>query len=166
MKQILSKYFSLREFSPRILGIAVLMWVLQLGLSGCTHNNGDIGPWFGAWVLDSIEIDGQPDDTYGRNIFWSFQNEVIKISVQHPYGGVSDHFGTWAEEGKTLQLNFTHTDAASSSYPERYCLPAGLHLPSKGIIDLNIVSLSGSHIVLTYTPDDGTRVQYTLSKLF
>ena len=144
----------------------VLLLIMQLGLSGCTHNNGDIGPWFGAWSVDTIKVDGQPDNSYGHNIFWSFQNEVIKISVQHPYGVTTDHFGSWLEEGKTLQLNFTHSDAITPSYLETYSIPSGLYLPSRGIIDLNIESMNGSHIVLTYTPADGARVEYTLSKIF
>lgn len=157
---------SLKYITSHILGITLLLWILHLGMSGCTHNNGDIGPWFGAWVVDSINVDGKPDDTYTRNIFWSFQSEVIKISVQHPYGVVADHFGSWRDEGKTLQLNFTHTDATESSYTQRYTIPAELHLPSQGIIDLNIESMSGSHVVLTYTPTDGTRVEFALSKIF
>ena len=27
-------------------------------LSSCTHNNGDIGPYFGTWKLLSINVDG------------------------------------------------------------------------------------------------------------
>ncbi|MBD5193598.1 MAG: lipocalin family protein [Bacteroidales bacterium] len=147
-------------------GFALLIWMMQLGLSGCTHNNGDIGPWFGAWVIDAIEINGQPDTSYDRNVFWSFQNEVIKISVQYPHGVVSDHFGSWKEKGKILQLNYTHTDDVSQSYPERYAIPPVLHLPARGIIDLDIESMNGSHIVLTYTPDSGNSMKYTLKKLF
>ena len=29
-------------------------------MSGCTHNNGDIGPWFGTWQVTGIDADGAP----------------------------------------------------------------------------------------------------------
>lgn len=41
----------IRHISPLAL-VAIMMAVV----SGCTHNNGDIGPLFGSWTLQEIVI--------------------------------------------------------------------------------------------------------------
>ena len=51
--------------------LRIIAAVVMTAISGsCTHNNGDIGPWFGEWKLTSIEIDGSPDAAYKANTFW------------------------------------------------------------------------------------------------
>ena len=41
----------------RALHILIIM-LSMAALSSCTHNNGDIGPYFGTWKMLSIEVDG------------------------------------------------------------------------------------------------------------
>ena len=68
----------------------IIMALLALvALSGCSHNNGDIGLWFGLWHLDTVEIDGEPDADYDGNFYFMFQNKVFCVrwvnELQHEY---------------------------------------------------------------------------------
>ena len=50
-----------------------------LAMTGCTHNDGDIGEWFGEWHLQSIEIDGAADADYDGDVLWKFQNNIVDM---------------------------------------------------------------------------------------
>ena len=53
--------------------------LIAIAASGCTRNDGDIGPWFGQWKLVALTCDDAPVADYGDNIFFSFQNNVFQI---------------------------------------------------------------------------------------
>ncbi len=139
--------------------------VLSTLLSGCTHNNGDIGPWFGIWTLTSIEADGAPIADYVPNsIFWKFQSTVINITQLLDHHDCRDTFGTWRQAGDSqLELNFTHSDDTLHPGTELYAPPEILHLPSD-ICTLHIVRFTDKHIILTYISTDGVTYKYTLVK--
>ena len=151
-----------KTICPIILPIAMLVWSL---MSGCTHNNGDIGPWFGAWMLNAIEVDGQPSDEYPRDTqVWKFQSTVINVSQIYPHHYMYDSFGSWEQLSATkLELNFGHYDNATLPGEERYEPPVYTHLP-KGAAILDIVTLTDKKMVLTYLANDGVTYTYRLSK--
>ena len=89
--------------------MAAVVAVVMLG--SCTHNNGDIGDWFGTWRVTSIEVDNQPVENYGGGLFWMFQNDLICLSytTEGMYHNYSRCWGRWAEEGNTLTFDFSYT---------------------------------------------------------
>lgn len=145
--------------------IAILALTAIAG--SCTHNNGDIGPWFGEWKLTAIEIDGTPDAAYKENIFWAFQTSVIEmIQVDPVTANVSNYgqrWGTWSQDGNTLTLNFTHHDDSAAEGSGKYTPYPATHLPG-GVSKLDIIKLSGSEIKLSYTAEDGKVYRYSLKK--
>lgn len=148
--------------------LRIIAAVVMTAISGsCTHNNGDIGPWFGEWKLTSIEIDGTPDAAYKGNIFWAFQTSVIEmIQVEPVTPDVSDYgqrWGTWSQEENTLTLNFTHHDDNAAEGSGKYTPYPATHLPG-GVSKLGIIKLSGSEIKLSYTANDGKTYTYSLKK--
>lgn len=152
MKKILNRY---------TLSLAMLMTLL---LSACTHHNGDIGPYFGTWKVDAITIDGNDDKEYADNMFWKFQSDVIcMIVVDDTTHSRNEYWGTWSEDGPTLTLNYTYSDDRYQQGTSRYAPPAASHLPA-GILNLRIVSQSGSEMQLEYTAGDGTSYSYNLTK--
>ena len=57
------------------------MTLLAAATLSCTHNNGDIGVWFGLWKVTSVEVDGSADRKYKGNMYFSFQNTpVLRLS--------------------------------------------------------------------------------------
>ena len=61
------------------LHLALLSLALLLALNSCSHNNGDIGPWFGLWHLESIDVDGTEQADYEGDFFFMFQGKVFGI---------------------------------------------------------------------------------------
>ena len=149
-----------------ISGITALMFVLIMTrLTGCTHNNGDIGPWYGAWTLTSVQIDGNTDPDYKPcTIIWKFQSTVINMTEIGPVHEVKDYFGTWRQlSDTTLELNFTHSDNDSPSGTDLYVPAAATHLPA-AVTVLQIKKFTSKHIVLTYTDPEGIVYTYFLDR--
>lgn len=122
--------------------------------SGCTHNNGDIGDWFGTWRVESMTIDGEPAPDYAPPyMIWKFQSSVVQMMT--PPG--DDHFypihtGTWHEEDGMLYLDFTWGQGVEQVS----------HLPAK--CELTILQLSSRRIELQYDSTDGKTYIYKLKK--
>lgn len=142
-------------------------------LCGCTHNNGDIGPWFGTWKLEKITIDGEPDSQYGANIFWKFQTGVfsmVEVTSDTPAKGYNEIFGTWNEDNGYLFLDFNHHDdttptESSANSEGRYAPFEETHLPGGVESMLKIESLIGKKAFLTFdSPNDGKIYGYYLEK--
>ncbi len=84
--------------------IAVLLAIVA---AACTHNNGDIGPWFGAWKVEAITVDGEPKADYGGNLFFEFQSTVVKMCLVGDHHSTVNVMGNWDEDsGGVLHLNF------------------------------------------------------------
>ena len=147
----------MRHINPtlrRITAIMALAIVLLLPTS-CTHNNGDIGPWFGTWRLESITINGEPDKDYAPPyLIWKFQSSIVQIlapdDVNHTAPGGT---GTWSCEDDILHLDFTwglgHEGTIS-------------HLPLK--CRLTVLRLTGREIELRYDSPEGDSYIYKLKK--
>lgn len=143
----------------------ILIPILSLLTAGCTHNNGDIGPWFGTWQLEEITADGVADVDYHHDIFWQFQSTVFcmrKVTALHD---VYPRWGTWQETGDNiLSLDFTHHDTDHPEGSTIYTPFPETHLKASGVSDLKIVEMSRSKLQLEYTGDDGITYRYFLKK--
>jgi hypothetical protein len=135
-------------------------------LSSCTHNNGDIGVYFGTWSLDKIEINGSEDAEYEPQSYtWSFQNQTIQIMTVNERHDYSATIGSWEEiSGKTLRLNFNHSDNNYEAGSGQYYIPNQLHIPQNASTDLDIISQSSKSLILQYVSTEGITYRYTLSK--
>ena len=103
--------------------IAVMAIVL---LSACTHNDGNIGHWFGSWKLRQITINGENDEAYQGNVFWKFQSEVVQMSQLNSYHGRTDAWGSWKEvdaEGNLFRLPISNR----ASRPSRFSASQALN---------------------------------------
>lgn len=153
--------------------ISFLLLILGLCLTtSCTHNNGDIGDWFGFWQLETIEVDGTADANYHSTIFWKFQNCVIemqKISEDPDDPVRSEAFGTWEDTGDQLILDFSYSDNQNptelgESGKGIYAPYAETRLPYGKPASLEILSSSGSRKELQYITENGERVTYYIVK--
>ena len=132
----------------------IIAVVLAIVAAACTHNNGDIGPWFGAWKVEAITVDGAPKADYGGNLFFEFQSTVVKMCLVGDHHSTTNVMGNWDEDGGVLHLNFPdprHQPIAVTS------LPADCRLS---------VKWSGSrHMTLSWTsPDTGQTTVFSLKK--
>lgn len=147
----------------RLFSILPVITIAVLSV-GCTHNNGDIGDWFGTWRLEAIAVDGAPDAGYECDVLWKFQNNIIEMvrvnDVDHSY---DQRFGTWSRSGNILVLNFGHHDNVYGPGEGRYAPLEGLYL-QPGETELNILELSGSELRLSYRDSEEVTVIYNLKK--
>lgn len=133
-------------------------------LFGCTHNNGDIGDWFGTWKLQSIEINGAEDQAYKGDILWKFQNNIISMVCADDIQHTADcRYGTWEQAGDRLFLDFSHSD-------DRYEQGQGQYEPlpqtyiRAGKTELTVISLSGSELRLQMAVEEGAVYSYYFKK--
>lgn len=134
--------------------IKYLLLTIMIGVcSGCTHNNGDIGPLFGKWKLTEISIDGNIDNGYGGNIFWSFQSStvnMIKVSEHHQTKAT---YGSWTQTDDILTISFPDEDFSPME-----------ELNLKTVNDFNIIKLSGSQMTLRSVDNDDATTEYKFQK--
>lgn len=131
--------------------------ILQLSIiliaTGCTHNNGDIGPLFGKWKLSEIAIDNKAYTEYSGNIFWSFQSSVICMTKVGQHNSYAESYGSWQQSGDILTLRF----------PDEVYPPfAELKLQRNS--DLQIIRLSGDEMILSYITTEGSDIIYKFKK--
>ncbi len=152
----------IRHISPLAL-VAIMMAVV----SGCTHNNGDIGPLFGSWTLQEIVIDGTPDASYGHNMTWNFQNHNLSIMTVYPHHDRAENMGTWewVNQDRVISINFTYENSEGVVGGSPFCPPPGLHLPTGQILVMDVMQLTSSDMTLVYESADGEMIKYRFTKL-
>lgn len=124
-------------------------------LSGCVHNNGDIGDWFGMWKIERITIDGEDDPEYKSDAFIAFQSTVFMVRVSYPeISSGYQYMGRWSEgEGKlTLEFN-----TKESAVPSEH-----LHLHFKKDNILQVLQRGGGRKTLQLVAEDGKTYTYYL----
>ena len=142
--------------------LTILTIVSVILIAGCTHNNGDIGPWFGQWKVTGIEKNGAIYTEYKGDGIFRFQSEVVAVGKVYPnQGGVSLSTGNWSEVEVSTDAN--STKYLSLEFKENG--PIGyrnLYLSKNSV--LKIVKREGRDKILEYTDDNGDKYTYYLKK--
>lgn len=114
-------------------------------LSCCTRNNGNIGKQFGQWKVTDIVTDGQPDESYQGNMFWSFQSTTVEMKYVNENHETVTTFGNYRIMDDTLFITFPDEDRQP---------PQGLGLKPYVENALQIVRLTGSEMILAFDNTD------------
>lgn len=128
--------------------------MLALVAAACTHNNGDIGPLFGLWHLESV---ARPDGTqvpHEANEFWAFQNTTIRVSIIEDHQTKHDAYGNWRLDDNTLFIDFPD---------DRYQPDPSTGMPSS--CSFQVMKMKKNELVLRSDADGGTSLIYTLKKI-
>ena len=129
----------------RLLAFFVLM-LLLIG-SGCTQNNGHIGPVFGSWALVEISADGTPLELIDETVF-RFQNEVVQ--VDHIFSEFDRilRIGNFTISDNVMTMKFL-TELTSDYKGSLFLMPTWLYFP-KGEMPLrfDILTLKGNRMQL------------------
>ncbi len=143
----------------------IILCSVLLLLPSCLQNNGHIGAWYGMWKLTSLTIDGEEDPEYEGNVFWKFQTGVIQMNKLID-DGLTLSVGTWSDKGDILELTYDYYDdnTPEPEKTQKYTTLKGLHLPSTGIINLEINKRPSSSMQLTYRGEDGKTYVYKFKK--
>lgn len=148
------------------LNILLLLPLLSF-CSGCTHNNGDIGPLFGSWVLDEMTVDGKVQDLGDDNTFIQFQGKVVMTKlIDDRHSLLFYSVGSWERSGDELALDYTHYDDKSEPGTGQYSAPYWLLFETNAVNIVRIVSLNSKHMQLEYRTSDGKTAFYKFRKTF
>lgn len=146
-----------------------LVFFLTVMTSACTRHNGDIGDLFGEWRLERLTADGVEQQLYDSEdesapilYTFAFQGNLIRINSIYQYYRVADCYGTWLIDEDILQLRFTYDDNLEGT-DYLYNPPKALHLSPSGITRLDIVSLNGKNMQLSYIDEAGVEYNYYLT---
>lgn len=135
--------------------IALFLSITLLLSAGCTHNNGDIGPFFGKWKMTKMTIDGEENKDYEGNIFWSYQSTTISmLRVVDDMSSVLT-FGNWETNDDYRILNI--------SFPDEIFPPlVETKLPREAT--LQIIKIKGSEMILQYITHESEIITYYFTK--
>ena len=140
----------------RLASYIILAIAATISLSSCSHNDGDIGYWFGLWHLDSIEVNGTPVPDYEGNTYFMFQGKVFCIRcVDEDNHDYNESFAKWQE-------NDDH-QSATITFADEHFLPIITPLiPLETITTFNVVTLNDKVMVLKHTHSETgiTRTYY------
>lgn len=145
---------------------SLFLATLLLGLmtAGCTHNNGPHDSIYGTWKLESMAIDGNPDNAYQGNMVWKFQNDIIEMDLINDGAHTNDHrFGTWTLTDSELLLDFSHSDNNYGPGEGIYKPFEVTRLPSGNSV-LHILSKDSGKMTLRYDTTSGASVVYYLKR--
>lgn len=154
MKNLMTQVFKAGTHS--ILFCLILVFATGSLSTGCTHNNGDIGNWFGQWRV-ALYVDGAKQDVAPGvpYMFWSFQGGVVRVSIpDHDKHLFDEGFGLWSEQDGYLVLDFTDETTPALQTP----------IPLPDYCRLKIVNSSSRKIELQCDATDGSIMYYVLEK--
>lgn len=148
--------------------ITLIGLLLCMVLTACKTNNGDIGPWYGVWALEQVEVDGKADTSWqlpGYDTNFQFQNNIVVIAQQNLLGDYTQSVGTWTEDGRSVIFDFTHSSDDFKPGTGIYHAPSWI-LMDNGVTACNIDHYSKRKMILSFVNSNGQHITYTLYKTF
>lgn len=142
--------------------IHIIITTALLVISGCTQNNGYIGPIFGSWSLMGISQNGSPLSLEDKTVF-SFQNEIVQVEkVAEPPHSSLFRFGNFHIDHNILTLQFQDRPTANDSHI--FLTPTWLYFPQDGLPIKFKVEFHGNN-KMQWTIDNGPwKYTYTFIK--
>lgn len=146
--------------SVKILSMIILL-ALNVVVSGCTRNDGDIGAWFGMWQVARIEVNSKEQIEYNCNVVLKFQGSVMESCSMQPYHEQVSYFANCRIESEALIVSVGSEPVWPAGFaPE-------LMFPAYGELRLEIISQSDDKAVLRWdNVSDGNVYEYFLKKLY
>lgn len=153
----------------KILSLLLALLAVTGVLTSC-QNNGHIGNLFGTWALREMSVDNVPDAAFDpETTAWSFQNDIINISLLGEHHSKTTRMGTWTrvedEGSEWLLLDYTHKADGIEAGTMIYRAPEWLGWPENSVIRLRYLEDSSRKMILEWqNPDNGKTYTYTLRK--
>lgn len=147
----------MRQFIRHIATVLTL-GVIAMLLNSCTQPGGNIGVYFGSWVLESITIDGEDAPDYTIPVCLSFQSNIFDMAmIDYP-----ELVGVWEETDGYLTLT-----AEKEWQPEEiHHYPPVMGWGDYGTVTLLILRKSDKHLDLHWTDPEGRVWKYYFKKAY
>ncbi|MDE6453951.1 MAG: lipocalin-like domain-containing protein [Muribaculaceae bacterium] len=147
--------------------VHLVIMCLAIACGSCTHNDGDIGPLFGTWVLDEMSVDGTVQELGPDHTFMQFQGAIALTKlIDDRHSLLAYCIGSWERDNNAIFIDYTHRDDNTAAGEGQYSAPWWLLLTSNAINRLDIISLDSKHMHLQHISTDGATVDYKFRKTF
>ena len=137
--------------------ISILTILVASIMSSCTHNDGDIGYWFGTWHVETIEKDGTAIDGYHGTHFFLFQSSVFQLRYTDELHAEMQTTGRWEDNGDKITISFPDKE-------QIWVTLYGLTVEENAENHFKIEFHSGKNIILSLNGKDGHTYKYHLKK--
>lgn len=133
----------------------LLLCIMCVAGTACTHNHGEINGWFGTWAIDDAGTTDYDGTEVPRTFFLQFQSSVVCLRYTDALHNGGESYGSWAEttaaDGTTtMEINF------EGNYDVAY-------LPQHAVYTVS--HHAGDHATLVTTLTDGTTLTLKLTRL-
>ncbi len=135
----------------------VIMVASMLAMTSCTHNNGDIGLWFGTWHVEQVDMDGSPIDGYTGTNFFQFQSTVFQLRYTDELHTEMQTTGQWQDNGASIDITFPDEKQV---WVHLY----GIDMTKGAVNHFTVETLTGKQAVLELKATDGHTYRYHLKK--
>lgn len=138
----------------------LLTILATLTFVSCTHNDGDIGIWFGTWQVENITCDDgtQPSIKLDGTLFFQFQSDIATIRQVTTMHDELVDYGSWTESDDKLDITFPDANVAYF-----HVLPTAtdIHFATDSHYPFTIVQKSNKLVTLSI--DDAANKQWTFT---
>jgi len=135
----------------------MIMVAAIVSMTSCTHNNGDIGPWFGLWHIESVQKDGAAINGYNGTNFFAFQTSVFQLRYTDDYQTEQQTTGMWQDLGNEITVTFPDQIIIWTQF-------YGIDMTKDAVNRFKVESITGKDMVLTLASSDGHNYRYILKK--
>lgn len=143
--------------------LTLLITVLATAcLPSCMQWHDTEGPWFGSWHIESLYINGEPDESYNAdpNIMISFEANIFDMGFLDG----DEIYGTWNYAGEMLTLNASYK-AGTWYNPQFKPFPVALHfLEGVEMVEISVTSLQNKTMQWQYIDQNDDLITYNLRK--
>lgn len=134
---------------------------LTLLAGGCTKNDGDIGEWFGMWLVERIDVNSEEMTDYTGNVVLKFQGGVMESSTLLPYHEQVSYFANCRIEPDALIVGTGSNTEWPAGFAPELMLPVGADLR------LEVTAFSANRAVLRWNDaGSGNIYDYYLKKIY
>lgn len=135
----------------------IMMAVAIISMTSCTHNNGDIGPWFGLWHIEEVQKDGAVVNEYQGTNFFAFQTSVFQLRYTDDLQTEEQTTGTWVDLGSEINITFPDQKIVWTHF-------YGIDMTAGAVNHFKVETITSKDMVLTLAATDGHNYRYTLKK--
>lgn len=143
----------------KLLSFAAIICLLVISC----QNDGNIGPIFGTWRVDSaVKEPGISLDCKGTT--FSFQGNIVEVvRLLDDMGSHIPAYGNYSRDGNTITLNFTNHDNDIESGTSFYAAPSWLGMTSEQPMTMQC-TIDDREMVWIWIAADGLTYTYKLHK--
>lgn len=144
----------------------VIAIILCFFIASCTQNNGNIGKYFGSWVLRSVTVNGSEQSLLPEGAKYgtmSFQGSVVRFLTVYSSDRASENYATWTEADNEIHFDFKNSNHETPAGTSIYAPPVWLGFGTLNV-SVKVTRLDNSHLDFERTDAEGHLWKYAFER--